>query len=561
MNTHTQKLLAGLVIATLAAPSLATGQTSFEDLIIHQVTGGDDHASDIASGDVNGDGIIDLAVTDPLWMVMGRSWVLIGPDFSTEIPIEVPNQGEHDGPGAKAGAWRLADVTGDGLDDLLMGMGGSKAGTETTSIGRALVFFAPDFTQSVELAHPAPGTKISFGTSMVAYDFTGDGVLDVAVSSPRAPGLHGALSAGRIDVFSGNDLGGPPVQTIVPPDPQLSKKWGWTLEIADWDKDGIDDLLVNDRPEGLLGDAYSWLSGMDPEDSYGFDLQPTSIQYWLQETLEDMDLDGHLDFIAGSINQIERAAIGYGPTFTQVTTFFPPPGDGTTNFGEAVHVGDVDRDGYPDLVLGMSELNDAANNEAVGRVDIRYGPDFETIQSFEGAHPFAQLGVGVHVVDLDGNGFGEVVMGAGAEFGGRVHLLRHSTLRIIGADELSISAGGAIRFSIEVGELSANRLYLVALGASGSMPGIDLPLSSGSVNLPLNPDALTTAALAKVNTPVYEDFLGTTSELGIPSAKLNVGPIPNPALAGTALTAAAVVFDPAGQVEYATDAAVFAIVP
>ena len=300
---------------------------------------------------------------------------------------------------------------------------------------------------------------------------------------------------------------------------------------------------------------------MDPQNKFPWDFPTFGPEFWINTKLIDLDLDGYLDFVGANINSEKAVGVSYGPDFVQNLVLDPPPGDFTTNFGHGLDVGDVDRDGYPDLVIGSPELDNAEDDIAVGRVDIHYGPDFATVQSFEGAHAFAQFGVGIHVVDLDGNGFEEILIGAGIEFGGRVHLLRHSTLRIIGTDQLPISTGGAIRYSLEVGELSANRLYLVALGASGSVPGIDLPLPSGAVTLPLNPDALTTAALAKVNTPVYEDFLGVTSSLGIGSAKLTVGPLPDPALAGTTVTAAAVVFDPAGQVEYATDAAHFTIVP
>ncbi len=54
--------------------------------------------------------------------------MLLGPDFQTEIAVAIPNPGPYDGIGA-FGAWELCDVTGDGLDDLLMSGSQSYAGT------------------------------------------------------------------------------------------------------------------------------------------------------------------------------------------------------------------------------------------------------------------------------------------------------------------------------------------------------------------------------------------------------------------------------------------------
>ena len=244
----------------LALPAIQAraAQTSFEDTVIQQVTGGQDHGAAIASGDVNGDGHLDLAVADPEWMLSCRAWILFGPEFSTELPIVIPDLSEWDFFGSVSGDWGLADLTGDGLADLYMSTNWSKAGTETTLVGRALVIAAPGFVQSVELMHPQPGVNAEFGCSMVAHDFTGDGLYDLAVTAPRATSTLGAQSAGRIDVFSGTDLGGPPVMTLEPTAPQAGKTWGWFIEVGDWDNDGIDDLLVNDRTEGILGNSYSW---------------------------------------------------------------------------------------------------------------------------------------------------------------------------------------------------------------------------------------------------------------------------------------------------------------
>ena len=550
--------IAACIAGLMPAPALA--QTSLEDLVYHQQPTSSDYGGSIASGDVNGDGILDLAVADPAWKLKGRGWVLLGPDFEFEIPVTIPNQAEYDFMGSTLhGAWKLADMNGDQLDDLLMSSGNSSAGTSQTLVGRALVCFAPDFVQVIELTHPMPGQQIGFGASMVPYDFTGDGVVDVAVGASRAPGVLGNPYVGRIDIYSGTALSSGSVQTLVPPEPQFGERWGDVLLVADYDHDGVDDLLVNNRPEGIIGPGFSWLKSMDPTDSYGWQMQGD--YYVVNETLVDIDLDGSLDYLGATLIDASKVPLTYGPDYLETHFFYTPPGTGTTNFGHGLDVGDVDRDGYPDVVIGMPGLDGQDGGVDYGRVTIHYGPDFEITQSFDGLHPTAELGVGVHVVDLDGNGFAEVFAGAGAELGGRLHLYLHHTLRIVSPDQVSLSTGGVVRYSIEVGALSGDQLYLTALGASGSVPGLELPLPTGSVHVPLNPDALTFAALGQLGSPTYEDFLGVTNASGVGGPTLHVPPLTNPALVGTVITAVAVVFDGTGNVDYATEAAEFTLIP
>ena len=253
-----------ITVLCLTSGQRLIAQTTFEDSIIQQEIGGSDHGAGIASGDANGDGHLDLAVADPGWLDTGRAWLLLGPDFSIAQALTVPNAGPFDVFGSINGAWTMADMNDDQLADLLMSSGSSSPGTGAANVGRALVLFAPDFLNGIELKHPSPGKPIGFGTSMVPFDVNGDGALDVGVGSPRKEDPESPFGPGRIDIYSGTNLSGDPAQTLMPPMPSTPESWGSVLLFGDWNSDGTCDVLTNDRPEGVIGIGYSWLEDMDP---------------------------------------------------------------------------------------------------------------------------------------------------------------------------------------------------------------------------------------------------------------------------------------------------------
>ena len=556
-------LATGFACFAAATPCVAS-QVSFDDTIYHQQVSSARYGDAIDSGDVNGDGILDLAVVDSWWNLAGRGWVLLGPDYQIEIPIAMPGTIPGDYMGLEGKAWSLADVTGDGYDDVLVSGSRSYAGTLQQNTGRALVCLGPDFQSVIELPHPDLSQAMGFGTKMLAHDLTGDGVLDVLVGSSNAEGPGGEPNVGRIDLFVGGDLENGSIHSVSPPPPYIANLWGSVLLAADYDKDGVTDLLTSNRTLEL-SIGFSWIGSFDPLDHFDWAFPLTlSVGFVFGNSLlHDMNGDGCLDYVAANTGvEKHQAAISYGATHDTGIKFEEPEYDGSSEWGDGLGFGDFNRDGVPDIAIGGPGLDDDADNFNVGRVLIHYGPDYTEIQTLEGAHPHAWFGTGIHVLDLNGDGFDELFVGAGAEFGGRLHLFQHHTLRLTGATEIPVATGGQADFSIEVGPSSGASLYLLALGASGSEPGSTLPLASGgTLHVPLNADALTFAAIGASGSPAFAGFVGVTDAGGTAGATLTLGPLANPALAGTVLTAAAVVFDGALLPSYATEAVSLPLVP
>jgi len=283
-------------------------------------------------------------------------------------------------------------------------------------------------------------------------DFDGDGTPDVLVGADQK-GKGSALpgyTRGRVEIRSGRDGS---VLFRVTGDDYLAQTGqapgaGFGVEaigVGDLDHDGVGDVLVaHGNPKALrMAAAFSGASGaflfevVDPHANtdFGSPMLP------LGDVLDpagNPSPDGTPDFAIGApVNPISQGISTYpgrvyfysgatpqsGPVFF-VSGVFP-----RIAFGHSMTlVDDLDGDGIPALAVG-----------ALGGdyVDILDGPGYSSVLVLNS--PFAPgSGFGAHVAhlgDLDGNGLGELAVGAPAArgFDGRVVVY---TLDPAGASEL-----------------------------------------------------------------------------------------------------------------------------
>ena len=171
-----------------------------------------DNLEDI--GDVNGDGVPDLAVGSPFDTILatfdaGRVFLFSGANGDELQVIDAPDPNSSKTYFGLSLA-RTADYDGDGLRDLLVGAPFQLDQSDTDKIGRAYIISTdPNRSNPVidDFLSPKPTPDGAFGYSAAAVgDVNGDGVPDVALSATGEPSGSGGNDAGRVYQFSGSTL-------------------------------------------------------------------------------------------------------------------------------------------------------------------------------------------------------------------------------------------------------------------------------------------------------------------------------------------------------------------
>jgi hypothetical protein len=271
--------------------------------------------------------------------------------------------------GTKSGRFGRAlattdDLDGDGVRDVLVGA--PRDTTLGTNEGAAYVFSGK--TGTLLLTLTTTNSQLDFGTQVAgAQDVDGDGTPDLLVSNPRW-GSNAAKDDGKGSawIFSGK-TGAQLLQakgTVV--DQGLGSS---LLAYGDADQDGKPDFIAGDRPTGVIRILSSatgtTLLSFDPEQGNS-PLVP----------IADLDGDGIADFVTANPRSLGPFFVGAGAG--AIATFGGKNGDTfsvvygasyTERRGAAAAVlGDVDGDGWDDVLVASTGRSDYSNQHGALRV-------------------------------------------------------------------------------------------------------------------------------------------------------------------------------------------------
>lgn len=301
----------------------------------------------IATGDVNGDGALDLVAGEP-GSGLGKLHVFSGPSYSSSITVANPGTAQ-----AFAEAVATGDVNGDGYDDVIAGSKYANAGT-AFGAGEAWVFFGPSLTTNVRLTDPEPQGAAAFGVSVAAGDVNGDGY-DEVVAGAWDSNIPPHVKSGQAFVFAAPSLTS--VVTLQSPNPQTVADFGVATHVADFTGDGIGDVVVGSwladvRESGDNAGQVFVFPG--PSLSSVIPLSDTTVPgFRLGQSLASANLDGDgaAEIVAGASGYaVIFDSAGGGYTARRVT----PPAGWISGY-VPVRSGDATGDGVPDLLLGMPE--------------------------------------------------------------------------------------------------------------------------------------------------------------------------------------------------------------
>ncbi|NLG27680.1 MAG: hypothetical protein GX557_07190, partial [Chloroflexi bacterium] len=308
-----------------------------------------------------------IAASDTAGLV--DAWVLIGDQAGSTFGQAVATAG---------------DVNGDGHADVLVGAP-LYSTTGLSRNGRAYLYLGAPQGLSSTPAWTTQGSasEANYGSAVaLAGDVNGDGYADVIVGAPYLDGA--SPGAGAFYVYHGSAGGLSLSAACVVPGASEYGRLGCAVSTAgDVNGDGYDDVLVGADGEGTLSEAgaayvyYGSASGVAGAPAWTH-LHPQGLANYgfAVGTAGDVNADGYADIVVGAPGHDgEGAAWVYlgsssGPATTAAWT--GRGGQSQCDYGQAVDTaGDVNGDGYSDVVIGARRYDDGQIDE--GRIILYHG--------------------------------------------------------------------------------------------------------------------------------------------------------------------------------------------
>ncbi|MFD0310323.1 esterase [Streptomyces sp. NPDC127119] len=341
-------------------------------------------------------------------------------------------------PGGTQAADRNSDFNGDGYEDVLVGAPGATvsgkkgAGLVTVQYGSSRgigTTGAALFSQSTAGVAGAAETGDGFGKAVGTGDLDGDGYDDAIVGIPGED-LGTVADAGGVVILWGSKAGltGAASDWLETQEPVTDEQFGAGLAAGHFTDETPADLLAVMDHNGLELFAYDAAAPGSMERRSTAPLSARAQQRNILPkslTTGDYDRNGFADLVVSGVTAGDEPGHGW-------STYLSGQADGLTyerdvRGGPVTASGDIDNDGYDDLVTGEpNSPDDGGETMTGGLVGVRYGgengPADEVqwwTQDSPGVPGTAERGDGwgtdLSVADTDGDGYADVAIGAAGE--------------------------------------------------------------------------------------------------------------------------------------------------
>jgi hypothetical protein len=372
------------------------------------------------AGDVNGDGYSDVVVgANGYNGAQGKVYLYLGGPSGLSATASWTAVGENTIDLMGQDVSTAGDVNGDGYSDLIVGASGY-----STSTGKAYLYLGgpSGLSATASWTHLGEAASNLFGASVAtAGDVNGDGFSDVVI------GAYGyGTNTGKAYLYLGGPAGLSTTASWSMVGEATGNYYGQSVAtVGDVNGDGYSDVVVGAYGNSsFTGKAYLYLggtSGLSTTASWTAVGEATNNYFGNSvATAGDVNGDGYSDAIVGAFGYTSNTGKAFlymgGPSGLSAIASWTATGEaGADYYGTVATAGDVNGDGYSDVVVGSWNYWNGIQHVGKAYLYLGSASGLADTSAWTGSGDETQAYFGISVAtagDVNGDGYTDVIVGA-----------------------------------------------------------------------------------------------------------------------------------------------------